>query len=60
MLSNKARYFIYFVVVLTKQGRLVASHVRATSVSEALDKMISQNELAGNIVEFKHCLVSAS
>lgn len=48
----------YFIVVLTKQGKLVDAYVNARSVSEALDKMIAQLDLAGNIAEFKFTRVN--
>lgn len=46
----------FFVVILTKQGRLVDANVIATSLSEALDKVIDQLDLAGNIVDYKFCI----
>lgn len=47
----------YFIVVLTKQGKLLDAYVSAKSLSEALDKLIGQFDLAGNIQDFKFCLV---
>lgn len=48
----------YFIVVLTKQGRLLDAYVKGRSISEALDKLIAQLDLAGNIAEFKFTRVS--
>jgi hypothetical protein len=47
----------FFIVILTKQGKLLDAYVNARSISEALDKFIAQYDLAGNIAEFKFCIV---
>lgn len=49
--------YMYFIVALTKQGRLVDGYVRGTSVAAAMDTFIDQNSLAGQIQEYKFCLV---
>lgn len=46
----------FFIVVLTKQGKLIDASVVAPSVSEALDKVIDRLDLAGNIVDYKFCI----
>lgn len=51
-----SKKYTYFVVALTKQGKLVDAYVRAESISVALDKFISQLDLAGNIQDFKFCV----
>lgn len=54
--SMTSKKYTYFVVALTKQGKLVDAYVRAESISVALDKFISQLDLAGNIQDFKFCV----
>lgn len=46
----------YFIVALTKQGKLVDAFVRAKSISEALDKFIDQLDLRGGIIEYRFCI----
>lgn len=50
------KIYTYFIVALTKQGKLVDAYVRATSIALALDKFISQLDLAGSIVDYKFCV----
>jgi hypothetical protein len=46
----------YFLVFLTKQGKLLDCTTRAKSLTEALDKCIGALDLAGNIQDYKFCV----
>lgn len=46
----------FFIVALTKQGKLIDAYVFAESISDALDKFIDQLGLEGNILEYKFCI----
>lgn len=50
------RTYEFFIVILTKQGKLVDAHVRGTSIAHALDKMIDQLDLAGQVLDYKFCV----
>lgn len=53
---NKQQY-VYFIVLLTKQGKLLDAYVRGASISEAMDKLLGQLDLKpGDLVDFKFCL----
>jgi hypothetical protein len=51
---NKS-YEFYFVI-LTKRGKLHDVYVKAVSVAEALDKIIDQLDLEGNVEDYKFCV----
>lgn len=50
------RRYEYFIVALTKQGKLVDASVLAKSISEALDKFIDQLDLRGVIIDYRFCI----
>ncbi len=55
-MPGPVKQYEFFIVVLTKQGKLIDAYVRATSISNALDKMIDQLDLGGMIEQYKFCL----
>jgi hypothetical protein len=46
----------YFIVILTAQGHLSDGYYKGKSIAEALDKMIDQRDLKGQVKEFKWCV----
>ena len=51
-----AKEYEFFIVALTKQGKLVDAYVKASSSAKAVDKFIDQLDLAGSIVEYRFCV----
>jgi hypothetical protein len=51
-----SKEYEYFIVVLTKQGRLIDWYVTVPSIADALDKFIGAKDLAGNVEEYKFCI----
>lgn len=45
--------YMFFVVVLTKQGKLMDAHVRARSRAEALDKFIAVHNLERQVADYR-------
>lgn len=56
MQASKNSKYEFYIVVLTKQGRLLDFYAKASSIADALDRMIDQFDLAGNIENFKYCI----
>lgn len=56
MMPGESTPVEFFIVALTKQGKLVDAYVKARSSSEALDKFIDALDLAGSIVDYKFCI----
>ena len=55
-MPGQNKEYEFYIVALTKQGRLVDAYVKATSISQALDKFIDQLDLAGMIAEYRFCV----
>lgn len=55
-MPGPVKQYEFFIVALTKQGKLIDAYVRATSISNAMDKFIDQLDLGGMIAEYKFCL----
>lgn len=47
------KQYEFFIVALTKQGKLIDAYVRATSISNAMDKFVDQLDLGGMIAEYR-------
>ncbi len=56
MMPGPAKEYEFFIVALTKQGKLIDAYVKATSISNAMDKFIDQLDLAGMIAEYRFCV----
>jgi hypothetical protein len=56
MMPGPVKEYEFYIVALTKQGKLVDAYVKATSISNALDKLIDQLDLPGMIVEYRFCV----
>ena len=52
-----SRDHAYYLVILTKQNKLIDVRVRAPSISMALDRVIEANGLAGQIADYKFVVV---
>lgn len=56
MFYEEPKEFIYFIVIQTKYRGLIEDHVRGRSISVALERMIDQWDLAGQVIDFKWCI----
>lgn len=51
-----AKQYEYFIVALTRSGKLVADTVTGRSFSYAYDTFLSTHDLAGQVAEYKFCI----
>jgi len=56
MMPGPAKKYEYFIVALTKQGKLVSDYIRANSIADAMDIFLERNDLEQSIEDYKFCL----
>lgn len=56
MMPGSSKEYEFFIVVLTKQGKLVDAYVKATSIANALEKLIDRLDMSGMVAEYRFCV----
>lgn len=55
-MSADEKKYEYFIVALTKTGKLVSGTIVARSFSYAYDRFLDVNDLAGQVEDYRFCI----